>query len=121
MSISTTEAEYVAAAEFAKEAVWLRALLHGLDFAQDSATPMRIDSTSAITLSTDATFHTHVKHIDIKWHSLRKVVAAKSLAVSYVNTYLNVADAFTKPLEHMPFIFLRRPMGAGPSREEESS
>ena len=86
-----------------------------------TATPMRIDNTSAISLSTDAAFHARVKHIDIKWHFLREVVTAKSLSVSYVNTHANVADAFTKPLERKPFTLLRRLMGVGPPCEEESS
>ena len=82
---------------------------------------MRIDNASAISLSTDAVFHARVKHIDIKWHFLREVVTAKSLSVSYVNMHANVADAFTKPLEHKPFMSLRRLMGVGPPCEEESS
>ncbi|TFY55680.1 hypothetical protein EVJ58_g8092 [Rhodofomes roseus] len=119
VSTSTTEAEYIAAAESSKEAIWLRFLLDGIGFPQPVASLMRVDSTSAMSLSTDSTFHARVKHIDIKWHYLREVVAAKRVALQHVPGHLNVADAFTKPLERKPFLTLRARMGLRPPSEEE--
>ncbi|TFY52252.1 hypothetical protein EVJ58_g10120 [Rhodofomes roseus] len=121
VSTSTTEAEYIASCESAKEAVWLRFLLDGIGFTQPVATVMRVDSTSAMSLSTDSTFHARVKHVDIKWHYLREVVAAKKLALQHVPGHLNVADAFTKPLERKQFLTLRARMGLRLISEEESS
>ncbi|KNZ81947.1 Copia protein [Termitomyces sp. J132] len=42
--------------------------------------------------------HSHVKHVDIKYHFLRERVASKEIEVRYINTRDNVADLFTKAL-----------------------
>eukprot|EP00253_Pinus_taeda_P021376 PITA_21376 len=48
---STTEAEYVAAAEATKEILWLRKILEDLQVKQVQSTPLMIDNTSAIKLA----------------------------------------------------------------------
>lgn len=119
VSTSTTEAEYIASAESAKECIWLRALLAGLNFPQPHATVMRIDSMSAMKLSSDAMFHSRVKHLDVKWHYLREVVASSHIAIQYVPSHLNVVDAFMKALDRKAFQTLRALMGLHAPVEEE--
>jgi hypothetical protein len=70
VSLSTCEAEYVAASDTAKELIWLHMLLSEMDFAQPTATPLLCDNTRGIVLSEDASYHSKVKHIDIAVHSL---------------------------------------------------
>jgi hypothetical protein len=48
VSQRTQEAEYIAAAETAKELVWLRLLLFELGFMQEGATLLKMDNTAAI-------------------------------------------------------------------------
>jgi hypothetical protein len=69
------------------------------------------DNNGAIALSKDPTFHSKVKHVDIRWHFIRERITDGQLAISYVNTNDNVADAFTKALSPKPFERLRRFMG----------
>lgn len=97
----------------------MRALLAGLDFPQPHATVMRVDSTSAMKLSSDAMFHSRVKHLDVKWHYLREIVANGHVAVHYVPSHLNVADAFTKALDRKAFQNLRALMGLRVPAQEE--
>jgi hypothetical protein len=111
VSQSSCEAEYVAASEASKEAIWLRALLSGLGFTPSSATGLLCDNNGAIALSKDPTFHSKVKHVDVRWHFIRERVADEHLCISYVNTADNVADAFTKALPPKPFERLRGFMG----------
>lgn len=121
VSDSSTEAEYIAAAEAAKEAVWLRSLLEFVDLRQPKASPLLLDNSGAIVLSGDPSFHARSKHIEIKHHILREYTAAGKLDVRYVNTKDNIADIFTKPLPTPAFELLRGYLGlAYPPCEEES-
>ena len=57
VSLSTTEAKYVAVTEGAKQLIWLRHALLELGFNQDHPTSICSDNLGAITLSHDATYH----------------------------------------------------------------
>lgn len=67
---STTEAEYVVAAEATKEIVWLRKILEDLQVKQVQSTPVMIDNTSAIKLAKNQKFHDRTKHINTKYHMI---------------------------------------------------
>jgi len=75
MSLSTCEAEYVAASEAASEITWLHSLLLELDFIQLSATLLLCDNNGSIILTEDSSFHACIKQINIKHHSIRQKVA----------------------------------------------
>lgn len=57
VTLSTTEAEYVAAAAAAKEAKWLRKLLRDLRCLNEKETVLYIDNQSAIRLVKNPEFH----------------------------------------------------------------
>ena len=63
---STMEAEYVAACEAAKEAVWLRKLLIDLKVVPDTIYPMTLycDNSVAVVNSKEPRSHKHSKHIE---------------------------------------------------------
>ena len=65
VTLSTTEAKYVAATHAAKEAIWLHRLLTELFGSIDAPTVLFSDSKSAICLAHDGHFHARMKHIDI--------------------------------------------------------
>ena len=69
--------------------------------------------------SSGAMFHSRVKHLDVKWHYLREVIAKGHVTVQYVPSHLNVADAFTKALERKAFQTLRGFMGMRVPAQEE--
>jgi len=79
---SSCEAEYVAAFEAAREAVWLRTLLNNIDMPTQGPTTILCNNNASITLSGDPLLHACIKHIDIKYHFLRKCVQSKELAVT---------------------------------------
>eukprot|EP00253_Pinus_taeda_P029118 PITA_29118 len=95
---STTEAEYVAAAEATKEIVWLRKILEDLQVKQVQSTPLMIDNTSAIKLAKSPKFHDRTKHINTKYHLIRHHVEAKTVHLRHCSTNEQVADIFTKAL-----------------------
>eukprot|EP00253_Pinus_taeda_P034240 PITA_34240 len=95
---STTEAEYVAAAEAAKEIVWLRKILEDLQVKQVQSTPLMIENTSAIKLAKKPKFHDRTKHINTKYHLIRHHVEAKTIHLRHCSTNEQIADIFTKAL-----------------------
>jgi len=98
ISLSTTESEYVAATNAAKEALWLRSLLSQL-FATDlEPTTLFSDNQSAIALTKDHQYHARTKHIDIRFHFIRWIVENGSLRLVYCPTNDMVADVLTKAL-----------------------
>jgi len=67
VSLSTTEADYMATIEALKEALWLRGLDEKFSIIQDSV-QVHCDSQSAIHLAKDHIYHKRTKHIDVKYH-----------------------------------------------------
>ena len=73
VALSTTEAEYIAANEASKEMLWLKQFLQELDLKEDGYV-VNCDSQSAIDLSKNSMYHSHSKHIEVRYHWLRLVV-----------------------------------------------
>ena len=111
VATSSCEAEYTAAFEAAKESIWLRNLMASIGFKQPSSTLILCDNNAAINLSEDPSLHQRVKHIDIKYHFLREHVNMGDITLKYINTNDNIADIFTKALEHRRFARLRNLLG----------
>ena len=98
VTLSTTEAEYVAATHAAKEAVWLRRLLMDLFHSIDTPTTLFSDSKSAIALAQDGHYHAHTKHIDIRYHFIHYIIEAGTIKLVYCPTNDMTADTLTKAL-----------------------
>ena len=65
VTLSTTEAEYMALTKAAKEGIWLRGLVGDLGLHHDQAI-VYCDSLSAICLAKDQVHHERTKHIDVR-------------------------------------------------------
>ena len=111
ISQSSTEAEYVASAEAAKEAIWLHHLMK--DLKQDISLPttLFIDNRGAQLLAKNPVNHSKTKHIDVRHHFIRECVENGSIALRSVPSTDNVADICTKPLGKVKFSFLHSMMG----------
>ena len=95
VALSTTEAEYTAAAEAVKEAIWLKGLISELGMSQKTI-DVFCDSSSVIYLSKNPTHHEKTKHIDIKLHFIRNVVSMGVVRMVKIHTDKNPADMLTK-------------------------
>ena len=98
VTLSTTEAEYVAQTHAAKEAVWLRRLLTELFGPMEGPTTLFSDSKSAIALAQDGHYHARTKHIDIRYHFIRYIIEAGTIKLVYCSTDNVTADTLTKAL-----------------------
>ncbi|PHT40240.1 Retrovirus-related Pol polyprotein from transposon TNT 1-94 [Capsicum baccatum] len=101
-ALSTTEAEYIAATEGVKEAIWLRGLVAELGL-QQHILVMFCDSQTAVHLARNRKHHSKTKHIDIKCHFIRDIVDAGEITVEKIHTTENPADMLTKPLPAAKF------------------
>jgi hypothetical protein len=113
VTLSTCEAEYVAATSSVCHAIWLRKLLKELHMPQKDATEIFVDNKSAITLTKNPVFHDRSKHIDTRYHFIRECIVKKEVQLKFVKTHDQVADIFTKPLNNEIFSKLRALLGVG--------
>jgi hypothetical protein len=97
VAMSTTEVEYMAATEAAKEALWLTGLVKELCI-QQGRVSLHCDSQSAIYLAKNQVYHARTKHIDVRFHKIRKLVATSELLLEKIRTFENAADMLTKPV-----------------------
>ncbi|XP_072066584.1 secreted RxLR effector protein 161-like [Arachis hypogaea] len=86
VALSTAEAEYIAAASCATQAVWLRRILEELNEKQSTPTTIFCDNKSAIALCKNLVFHGRSKHIDIRVHKIRELVNEKEVVIEYCPT-----------------------------------
>ena len=105
VSLSSTEAEYVAQMHAAKEAIWLRSFVSEITGKQEKPLTILCDNQGAIALSKDNKFHARLgtKHIDLRYHFIREAVEDGKIKVKYVPTDENVSDIFTKALPKPKF------------------
>ncbi|MCO5583539.1 hypothetical protein L7F22_037450 [Adiantum nelumboides] len=107
---STTEAEYVAALEACKEAIWLDRLV--TNFGIKEETPMlHCDSQSAILLARNPGYHSKTNHVDVKYHSIREMVEDKQIQLVKVHTTNNPANLLTKGLPGESFAHSHKLLG----------
>ena len=67
VALSTTEAEYMAATQACKEAVWIQRLMEELSHKQERTT-LYCDNQSALHIARNPAFHSKTKHIGIQYH-----------------------------------------------------
>ena len=97
VAVSTTEAEYMAAANATKEALWLRKLLRDLHISCPTVLILA-DNQSAIKLLKNPVSSQRSKHIDVIYHFARERVARKEVEFEYIPTDKMLADNLTKPV-----------------------
>ena len=110
VSISTTEAEYIAAAKCCAQILWMKQTLADYNVKFDVISIL-CDNTSAIDLSKNPVLHSRSKHIDIRHHFLRDHVNKGDIKMTHIETEYNIADIFTKPLGSERFAKLRLDLG----------
>jgi len=106
VSLSTAEAEYVAAASCCAQLLWMKQTL--LDYGiVCGKTPLLCDNESAIKIAHNPVQHSMTKHIAIRHHFIREHVSKGDIDLCFVGTQDQLADIFTKPLDEPTFRKLR--------------
>ena len=112
VSLSTAEAEYIAAESCCTQLLWMKKLLHDYGIPQDTMC-IFCDNTSAINLSKNPVQHSKSKHIEIRYHFIRDLVEERVVCLEFTHTDNQKADIFTKPLDGPRFESLRKTIGVG--------
>ncbi|GKA55457.1 putative RNA-directed DNA polymerase [Tanacetum coccineum] len=105
VAISSTEAEYVAAASCCAQVLWMQNQLldYGFNFMN---TEIHIDNESTICIVRNPVLHSKTKHIQIRHHFIRDCYEQRLINVVKVHTDDNVADLLTKGFDLARFNFL---------------
>ena len=107
ISLSTTEAEYVAASEASRMNAWIHNLLNALGCTNLPPTPLLCDNRTAIQLCGEQNTTDRRKHINVKYHFIRQEKENKKIDVVWVCTTDQLADILAKALPITTFIALR--------------
>lgn len=112
VTLSTTEAEYVALATCACEGIWLQNLLEEMGVSiPNNAVLIHEDNQGCIFLCQNPGDFKRSKHIDVKYHFVRNKVSDGTLKIVYVPTEEQIADIFTKALCTQKFNNFRYMLG----------
>lgn len=103
VTLSTSESEYVALCEGAKEAIWLRNLLGDIGFGQNNGTKLLCDNLSTIRWVKNPQHHHRTKHINKKLHYTRERHQEGEIELEHVGSENQLADVLTKPLSAIKF------------------
>ena len=97
---STIEAEYIAASEAAKEAIWIKKFITGISVISSISDPVNLycDNNGAIAQAKEPISPQRSKHILRRYHLIREIIERGDVKICKVPTYDNVADPLTKPL-----------------------
>ena len=106
VSLSSTEAEYIALAETCQEVIWLRNLCCSFDI-ECKVTTVNVDNQSCVKMCENRKFSNRTKHIDTKFHFTADLAAKAIVQFKYCPTEENIADMLTKPLGNVRLAYLR--------------
>jgi hypothetical protein len=108
---SSCYAEYIALYHAGKELIFLHELLNGLDISFPTSSPLHCDNDAARLLAEDQSNHANVKHIRVKYHTIRDIVEEGITHIARVHSADNMADILTKPLAKPSFERFRLMLG----------
>jgi hypothetical protein len=106
VTLSSCEAEYIAASTASTQALWFVRLLSDLLGRDTGAVELQLDSKSALALAKNPIFYERSKHIRVKHHFIRGCLKEWSIKTGYINTKDQLANLLTKPLRRIRFLEL---------------
>ncbi|WVZ80687.1 hypothetical protein U9M48_028144 [Paspalum notatum var. saurae] len=106
VSLSTAEAEYIAAGSSCAQLLYMKQTLkdYGVELTR---IPLLCDNESVVKLANNPVQHSRTKHIDIRHHFIRDHVAKGDILLRNVGAKEQLANIFTKPLDESNFCRLR--------------
>lgn len=102
VTLSSTEAEYVAACQAVQESIWVEKLLTNLDIELNYPIEIYEDNFGCVMISKNPETK-RTKHIDVKFHFLRNLVWEGRYVLTQVSTKDQLADIMTKGLTRVNF------------------
>ena len=104
VTLSSSEAEYVAVSEICSEIKFIKMIMQFLKIEIEEPIKIYCDNVGAIFMSHNAKAGARTKHIDIKYHFIREQVENGMVEIVFVRSEENDADIFTKNVGKMAFM-----------------
>ena len=101
VTLSTTEAQYIAAVETGKDVMWMHQLLGEFGLRVSGTTKLHVKNQSAISVTCNLEHHGRMKHLDLCYYWLCDIVETGVISPVFVPTHMQVAEIFTKALPHV--------------------
>jgi hypothetical protein len=96
VALSSTEAEYYACSEAAKEIKFLVQVLESLNLDIVKPIIVHIDNIGAMFVAENPSATKNTRHIDARYHFIREYIIDGVIKIIFVNSKNNKADIFTK-------------------------
>ena len=110
VALSSTEAEFIAGTEAARELMWILGFLDSIGIPEKS--PILFgDNKGALALARHHVYRPRTKHIHVRERYITHMVESGQCLIEYVSTRDMIADALTKPLPREPLERHARLMG----------
>jgi Reverse transcriptase (RNA-dependent DNA polymerase) len=103
-TLSSTEAEYVALCEICKEIYFLKMLIESMGQRVQLPIKVYIDNVGAMFLANNSTTGQRTKHIDVRYHYSRELIASGIVLLEFVRTLENDSDIYTKNVGNELFL-----------------
>jgi len=103
VALSSTEAEYMAISDCCWQAMWITNLFEEIDFPISLITSCG-DNQGSLFISSNPVQEKWTKHIDIRYHYIWECIEDNKVSVVFISGSDNLADMFTKNLNHLKFI-----------------
>ena len=98
VTLSSSEAEYVAISEVCAEIMFLKQVMEFLNITVMLPITVRVDNVGAIYLANNAISGPRTKHVDIRYHFVRDYIEKGIIQIDFVKSEDNDSDIFTKNL-----------------------
>lgn len=110
VAFSSAEAGYITVGSCCTQILWLKQQLsdYGIHL---GCNLLKCNNTSSINITKNSVMHFRTKHIDIGHHFLRDHVLKRDVEVTFIDTYNQLANIFTKPLAKKSFYKIQREIG----------
>ncbi|CAM8978582.1 unnamed protein product [Rhodiola kirilowii] len=107
VTLSSTKAEYVAATEAVKVALWLTGIVGEIE-AKNPVPHLHMDIQSALYLCKDPVYHERSKHIDVRYDFIRDKIDSNEIVLKKIFGDINPADFGIKIVPTNKFVYCRR-------------
>jgi len=96
VTLSTTEAEYVACSEVLKEVIFILQLLRHLQVKVQLPIQVHVDKIGEIFLAENQNSSDRIKHVDTRYHFVRQYIRDGTVLIEFFRSCDNDSDIFTK-------------------------
>lgn len=107
VTLSTTEAEYIAGTELVKKLIPLKAMMAETKLIEDEPVQVYIDNKSTVNIVNNEQGQDRTKHIDVRHKWLNEHHDAGNIRISHISGENQRADILTKPLHKSKFAMNR--------------